>query len=103
MVLNSVNFFLSVKVFISPSNLNDILFQVGCLFRLCLFGLVGFYLAPSSVTYFFVISFLFLMGGAVFPSYWLFGLRRPVLEFAGSWIELGLGAEMRTSGRPHSD
>ena len=43
--------------------------------------------------------FFFLMGGAVFLSYCLFGLRRPALEFAGSWIELGLGAEMRTSGR----
>ena len=43
------------------------------------------------------------MGGAVFLSYMLFGLRHPALEFAGSWIELGLDAEMRTSGRPHSD
>ena len=43
------------------------------------------------------------MGGALFLSYWLFGLRHPALEFAGSWIELGLGAERRTSGRPYSD
>ena len=43
------------------------------------------------------------MDGAVFLSYWLFGLRRPTLELAGSWVEPGLGAEMRTSGRPHSD
>ena len=43
------------------------------------------------------------MGGAVVLSYWLFGLRSPALEFAGSWIEPGLGAEMRTSGRLHSD
>ena len=43
------------------------------------------------------------MGGAVFLSYWLFGLRRPALEFAGSWVEPGLGVEMSTSGRPHSD
>ena len=65
---------------------------------------MGFYLAPSSVTIFIVVvSLFFLMGGAVFLSYWLFGLRCPALEFAGSWIELGLGAEMRTSGRPHSD
>ena len=42
------------------------------------------------------------MGGAVFLSYWLFGLWPPALEFAGSWIELGLGAEMRTSGRTRS-
>ena len=35
-----------------------ILFQVDCLFHLHLFGLVGFYLAPSSVTYFFC-CFLF--------------------------------------------
>ena len=43
------------------------------------------------------------MGGAIFLSSWLFGLRRPALEFASSLIELGLGAEMRTSRRPHSD
>ena len=42
------------------------------------------------------------MGGAVFLSYSLFGLRRPALEFAGSWVEPGLGAEMRTSERPPS-
>ena len=69
-----------------------------------LFGLVGFYLCPSSVTYFFSFFFVcFLMGGVVFLSYWLFGLRCPAPEFAGSWIELGLGAEMRTFGRSHSD
>ena len=39
----------------------------------------------------------------MFLSYWLFGLRLPALEFVGCWVELGLGAEMRTSGRPHSD
>ena len=44
-----------------------------------------------------------LIGGAVFLSCSLFGLRHPALEFAGSWIELGLGAEMRTPERPHSD
>ena len=43
------------------------------------------------------------MSEIVFLSYWLFGLRRPILEFVGCWVELGLGAEMRTSGRPHSD
>ena len=43
------------------------------------------------------------MGEAVFLSSWLLTLRHPALEFAGSWIELGLGAEMRISGRPHSD
>ena len=42
------------------------------------------------------------MGGSVFLSYWLFGLRHPALEFAGSWIEPGVGSEMRTSRRPHS-
>ena len=52
---------------------------------------------------FFCHFIFFLMGGAVFLSYWLFGLRHPTLEFAGSWTELGLGAEIRTSGRPHSD
>ena len=39
------------------------------------------------------------MSGIVFLSYWLFGLRLPTLEFVGCWVELGLGAEMRTSGR----
>ena len=43
------------------------------------------------------------MSGIVFLSYWLFGLRLPTLEFVGCWVELGLGAKMRTSGRPHSD
>ena len=32
------------------------LFEVGCLFALHLFGLVGFYLAPLSVAYFLVVS-----------------------------------------------
>ena len=36
-----------------------IFFQVDCLFPFHLFGLVGFNLAPSSVTYFFAISFFF--------------------------------------------
>ena len=36
-------------------------------------------------------------------SYWLFGLKLPAVEFAGSWIELGLGAKMRNSRRSHSD
>ena len=39
----------------------------------------------------------------MFLSYWLFGLRLPVLEFVGCWVELGLDAKLRTSGRPHSD
>ena len=43
------------------------------------------------------------MSGIVFLSYWLFGLRLPTLEFVGYCIELGLGAEMRNSVRPHSD
>ena len=43
------------------------------------------------------------MGGIVFLSYWLFGLRLPALEFVDCWVELGLGAEMRTSRRPHCD
>ena len=38
----------------------------------------------------------------VFLSYWLFDLRLPALEFVGCWVELGLGAEMRTSRSPHS-
>ena len=39
----------------------------------------------------------------MFLSYWLFGLWLPALEFIGCWVEMGLGAEMRTSRRPHSD
>ena len=33
----------------------------------------------------------------------LVGLRLPTLGFVGYWVELGLGAEMRNSVRPHSD
>ena len=47
--------------------------------------------------------FLFFMSGIVFLSYWLFGLRFPPLEFVGCWVELGLCAKMRTSGRCHSN
>ena len=43
------------------------------------------------------------MSGIMFLSYWLFGLRLPTVEFVGCWLELGLGAEMRTSVRPYSD
>ena len=47
--------------------------------------------------------FFFLMGGIVFLSYWLFGLRLPTLGVVGYWVELGLGAEMRNFVRPHSN
>ena len=47
--------------------------------------------------------FSFLMSGTVFLSYCLFGLRLLTLEFVGCWVDLGLGFEMRTSRRPHSD
>ena len=43
------------------------------------------------------------MGRTVLLSYWLFGLRLPAVEFVGCWVELGLGTEMITSRRPHSD
>ena len=43
------------------------------------------------------------MGEFVFLSYWLFGLRLPALEFVVFWVELALGAMVRTSGRPHSN
>ena len=43
------------------------------------------------------------MGGIVFLPYWLFGLRLPTLAFVGYCVELGLGAEMKSSMRPHSD
>ena len=42
------------------------------------------------------------MSGIVFLSYWLFGLRLLTLGFVGYWVVLGLGAEMRSSVRPHS-
>ena len=44
-----------------------------------------------------------MLDEAVFLSCWLFGLRRPALELAGCWVELGLGAEMGTSGRAHAN
>ena len=43
------------------------------------------------------------MTGIVFLSYWLFDLRLPTLQFVSCLVELGLGAKMRISGRPHSD
>ena len=43
------------------------------------------------------------MGGIVFLSYLLFGLQLPALEFVGCWVELGLGAKVRTSWRPYSN
>ena len=43
------------------------------------------------------------MIGIVFLFYWFFGLRLPTVEFVGNCVELGLGAEMTTSVRPHSD
>ena len=39
----------------------------------------------------------------MFLSYWLYGLRLSALDFADSWAEPGVGAEMRISRRPHSD
>ena len=33
----------------------------------------------------------------------VFGLRLSKLEFVGLWVELSLGAEMKTSRRPQSD
>lgn len=56
------------------------------------FGLVGFYLALSSVTYFCGLIFC-LMGWPVFLSYQLFGLRFPTMEFAGCWVQPGGKAE----------
>ena len=43
------------------------------------------------------------MSEIVFLSYWLFGLKLPTLEFVACWVELVLGAEMRTSVRHHSN
>ena len=39
----------------------------------------------------------------MFLSYWWFDLRILGLECVSCWVELGLAAEMRTSGRPHSN
>ena len=63
----------------------------------------GGFLSCSFIYIFFVISFFFLMGETVFLSYWLFGLKLPAAEFAGSWVELGLGAKMRNYRRSYSD
>ena len=52
---------------------------------------------------FFILIFNFFMGGIVFLSYLLFGLQLPALEFVGCWVELGLGAKVRTSWRPYSN
>ena len=52
---------------------------------------------------FFVISFFFFNGWDCLLLLWLFGLWLPALEFVSCWVELGLGAKMRTSGRPYSD
>ena len=43
------------------------------------------------------------MGEAMFLFCWLFGLRCPEEGLAGNWVESGLGAKMRTSGRAHND
>ena len=43
------------------------------------------------------------MSGIVFLSYCFFGLKLPTPEFVSYWVELGLGAELRNSVRPHSD
>ena len=43
------------------------------------------------------------MDGIVFLFYWLFGWVLHVLEFVGYLVELGVGVEMRTSRRLHSD
>ena len=70
-----------------------ILFQVGHPLPLHLFGLAGFCLAASSV------AFLSSHFSYVILSYWLIGLSHPALKFAGSWMELGLHAKIRSSRR----
>ena len=66
-----------------------IIFQVDCLFPPHLFGLLGFYLAPCNIFLSFHL-FIFLMGDAVFLSYWCLswyihtGVFRQ-LDTAGSW------------------
>ena len=40
---------------------------------------------------------------SVFLSCSLFGLRHPALEFTGSWVELGVGTKMGTSGGSVAD
>ena len=56
--------------------------------------ILGFYLAPSSVTYFFVISFFFFNEWDCVPVLLIVGLRFLALEFVGRWVEVGLGVEM---------
>jgi len=43
------------------------------------------------------------MGGVVFLSCCLFGVRCPALEPAGSWVEPSLSVEMDNSRRVHAD
>ena len=49
------------------------------------------------------LSSCLLMGGAVFLSCWLFGVRCPALEPTGSWVETGLSVEMDTSKRAQAN
>ena len=67
----NVSYVFSILFLISETSLLfQILFQIGCLVPIHLFGLVAFYLASSSVTYIFVISFFFfLVDGTVFLPY----------------------------------
>ena len=44
-----------------------------------------------------------MLGRSVIPSCWLFGMRCPALESAGSCGEPGLGVNVATSGRTHAD
>ena len=54
------------------------------------------------MVFFFFFCF-FLIGGSVFFSYELFGLRFLAVEFVGTWVKWGVGVEMWTSGIPHPD
>lgn len=60
--------------------------------ELAAFGLVGFYLALSSVIYFLWSHFLF-DGLACVPVLQLFGLSFPTMEFAGCWVEPNSGGD----------
>ena len=50
-----------------------------------------------------VIFFFFFYEWDCVPVLLVVGPRFTTLEFAGCWVKLGLGAEMRTSMRPHSN
>ena len=44
-----------------------------------------------------------LRGSAAFLFCYLFGIRPPVLELAGLWVQPGLSVEQKSFGKPVTD